>query len=141
MRYLSLLVVITLMGWTWSVAKRPNVLPENTHLVIQEDLRRVITEHILEAVPSAKSLQFDKFWTETLKENQIKASFTYSFEESGTSADSTARVGVSGFAILNRSKDEDSDYDVWNLDDIKFTDNSLVYKEGTIIKPSEGGHN
>lgn len=125
------------MWWSWSVIKAPALVPEDTHIGIQDDLKRVITEYIQENLPSAKDIRFDRFWTETLKESQVKASFAYSFED-GENADE-ARVGVEGHAILNRSKDDKSEYDVWSLDELYVLNNRINFKEGVTIKPAPAG--
>jgi hypothetical protein len=136
MRYVSLVFLVFLMWWTWSVIKAPSLLPEDTHIGIQEDLRRVITEYIKDNLPTAKDVRFEKFWTQTVKENQVKATFSYSFEDEAETGDKSARVGIEGNAILNRSKDQNSEYDVWSLDELTVLNNRITFKDGVTIHPS-----
>lgn len=139
MRYVSLVFIVFVMWWSWSVIKSPALLPENTHIGIQEDLRRVITEYITENLAGIKDLRFERFWTQTLKENQIKATFAYSFDDPSTTDAPGARVGVDGYAILNRAKDENSEFDVWNLDELYVLNNRVTFKEGITIRAAEDG--
>ena len=122
------------MWWSWSSINAPSLLPEDTHIGIQEDLRRVITDYIAENVQGAKDLRFEKFWTETIKDDQIKATFSYSFEDASPEGQSGARVGVYGHAILNRSAQGDSEYDVWNLDELFVQNNTVTFKEGLTVR-------
>jgi hypothetical protein len=136
MRYVSLVFLVILMWWSWSAIRTPSLLPEGTHVGIQEDLRRLISEYITENLEGAKDIRFEKFWTQTLKENQIKAVFAYSFLDNSGSLESGARVGVEGFAILNRSDKENSEFDVWNLDELNVENNRVVFENGTTIQGS-----
>lgn len=134
MRYISLVFLVFLMWWTWSVIKAPSLLSEDTHIGLQDDLRRVITEYIQENLAGATDIKFEKFWTQTLKENQVKATFAYSFDDAASAADSaTARIGVEGYAILNRVKEQDSDFDVWSLDELNVLNNRVIFKDGVIV--------
>lgn len=138
MRYLSLVFLVFTMWWTWSVIETPSALTEDTHVGIQEDLKRVITEYLQTNLTNVKDIQFEKFWTQTLEDNKVKASFSYSFEDAGEGDQpSDARIGIEGHAILNRQKAEDSEYDVWSLDELNVDSNKLTYKEGMIINSSE----
>ncbi len=133
MRYVSLVLIVLFMWWTWSVAKNPATLSEDVHVGLQEDLRRVITEYIQENLEGATDVRFEKFWTETLKDNQVKATFSYSFDEPAKGEASGARIGVEGYAILNRVKEQDSPYDVWSLDELTVQNNRVIFKDGVIV--------
>jgi hypothetical protein len=135
MKYLSLLFIVFLMWWSWGAIQSPTLLPEDTHIGIQEDLRRVISEYIQENMPTAQDLKFEKFWTETVKESQVKATFAYSFTDmSSETEEGTARVGVEGHAILNRSREENSEYDIWSLDELYVLNNKVTFQEGVTIR-------
>ena len=133
MRYVSLVFIVVLMWWSWQAIRAPSLLPEDTHVGIQEDLRRVISEYISENLEGAKDLRFEKFWTQALKENQIKAVFAYSFLDSSGDTES-ARVGVQGFAILNRSDKQDSEFDVWTLDELSIENNEVIFENGVTVR-------
>ena len=134
MRYICLIFVLFLMWWTCSVAHTPPLLTEDTHIGIQEDLKRVISDYISENLPNANNLIFEKFWTESLRENQVKAIFSYSFDDASQSSGTTiARVGIEGRAILNRIRQEDSDFDIWSLDELHVDNNKISFKDGLIV--------
>ena len=133
MKYLSLLVFIVAMYWTWGLVQDTPPVRESVHIGIQEDLKRIITEYIEKNLPTAHDIRFDKFWTEALKKNQVKASFLYSFDES-SEKEPAARISIEGYAILNRQKSDDPRYDVWSFDELFVLNNKVDFKEGLTIK-------
>lgn len=147
MRYLSLIAIVFLMWWSWTATKTPNLIPEDTHVGIQEDLKRVITDYVKDNLPNVKEVKFNKFWTQTLQENRVKAVFSYTFEDDGTGPavenqegntaqekKPAATVGVAGYAILNHSKQDNTEYDVWSLDELNVENNHIVFKDGSAIQ-------
>ena len=134
MKYFSLLFIVFLMWWSWAAIKTPALLPEETHVGIQADLQRVISEYIQENLPTAEDLRFEKFWTQAMGPTQVKATFAYSFTDTADSAENTARVGVEGHAILNRSAQPDSTFDVWSLDELYVLNNKINFQEGVTIR-------
>jgi hypothetical protein len=134
MRYVSLVFIVFVMWWTWAVIRTPSTLSEDTHVGIQDDLKRVITDYIQDNIKDVKNLRFEKFWTQTLKGDKVKATFAYSFEDGDASSDKTARIGVEGHAILNRTHDKGSEFDVWSLDELYVLNNRVTFKEGVTIR-------
>jgi len=136
MRHVSLVLIILSMWWSWSIIKTPSLLSEDTHIGIQEDLRRVITEYLEDNLPNVKNIRFDKFWTQTLKENKVKATFSYTFDEDNGAGGNSASVGVAGHAILNRQQEKNNEFDVWSLDELYVDNNSISFREGVTIIPN-----
>lgn len=137
MRYLSLIFIVFLMWWTWAAIRSPAALSEDTHIGLQEDLRRVISEYIKENLKDASNIRFERFWTQTVKENQVKATFSYYFDEGGDAAETNAaRIGVDGYAILNRAKEQNTGFDVWSLDELNILNNRVIFKEGMMVNGS-----
>ena len=128
MKYLSLLVFLFAMQWSWSLVHDPSNVSEHIHLGIQDDLKRIISEYIQENLPSSKNLRFERFWTEAIKQDRVKASFIYSFEDD-TEVVGPARVEIEGYAILNRDSTTDEEYDFWNFDELYILNNRIDFKE------------
>jgi len=127
MKYVSLLLLLYAMSYTWGLAHRKQAIPEQTHVGIQEDLKRVITDYIQENLPNSKNLIFKRFWTEPLSEEKVKASFVYSFEDANEQV-GEARVEISGQAILSR-QNETEETSIWSLDDLSVTSSQVDYKD------------
>ncbi len=149
MRYLSLFVIVALMWLTWSRSQNSAGLSETTHIGIQEDLKRLISEFVSEKIPSSSDLTFTKFWTEDLGQNKVKASFSYRFNEmrefpaedgKPTRAPESVIVEVSGSATLSNkpaTSANDAQYDIWQIESIDVDDNKVIYKDGMTIKANE----
>lgn len=135
MRYLSLGIFVLAMYFTWHLIEAPAAVPEATHVLIQEDLKRIISEKIQEDLPSATAIRFDRFWTENMTGDRVKASFIVSFDvpEEGESEEST-RHGIQGQYILTF----DPGANRWSGDG-KFEYTQITFKSGIIVHPSEQG--
>lgn len=129
MRYVSLLIFAVLMALSWKMIEAPAAVPEATHILIQEDLKRIISEKIAEDLPSAQAIQFDRFWTQNLKGDKVKASFLVSFDL--PDAAEPARHGIQGQYILTF----DEKTGQWSGDgDFEYT--QISFKNGVVITPS-----
>jgi len=135
MKYLSLLLIMLSMflSWKWASSSRP--VSEDVHAGIQQDLKRIIAEYIQQNLPSSKNLRFDRFWTESMNKNKVKATFLYSFEDSSAET-GEARVQVDGYAVLNRKdkSGEDEEYDIWSFDELFILNNQVEFKQPLEIR-------
>jgi hypothetical protein len=136
MKYVSLIFLIGVVAATWLVAKNDPGVSEASHLEIQKDLQRVITELIQQNAPEVTDIRFEKFWTQTLTSKQIKAVFAYSFNEGAEGTERSARIGIEGHAILNRMVDQSGMFELWGMDSLFIENNRIDFKEGLNIQPS-----
>lgn len=135
MKYLSLLLIVLSMFLSWKWLNSPRPIAEDVHVGIQQDLKRIITEYIQQNLPSSKNLRFERFWTESVDKNKVKASFLYSFEDTAAET-GEARVQIDGYAILNRqdAPDQEEDFDIWSFDELFILNNQVEFKEPIQIK-------
>jgi hypothetical protein len=131
MRYLSLGVFILMMYFSWHLIEAPAAVPEATHVLIQEDLKRIISEKIQEDLPAAADIKFDRFWTENLKGDRVKASFIVSFDVPENTNEEATRHGIQGQYILTF----DAAANRWSGDG-KFEYTQITFKTGVVVKPS-----
>lgn len=132
MKYLSLIVFLIALQWTWSFSHRPSDISESAHVGIQIDLKKIISDYITENLPTSRNLKFEKFWSEQLKKNVVKASFAYSFDDDDQES-GNARVLIEGYAILNRDSKADETFDYWNLDELYILNNKIDFKDPMLI--------
>ncbi|MCB9025820.1 MAG: hypothetical protein H6625_05850 [Bdellovibrionaceae bacterium] len=132
MKYLSLIILLLLVRWTWNLSQQVVVIPEETHLSLQDDLRTIITNYIQENLPSSQNLKFERMWTERATDNQVKATFAYSFDDPGEDT-APARIMIDGYAILNRKQQDDGEFEVWNFDELYILNNHIQFEEGEAI--------
>jgi Co/Zn/Cd efflux system component len=138
MKYLSLIVFLIALQWTWSFSHRPSNISESAHVGIQSDLKKIISDYITENLPTSRNLRFEKFWSEQLKKNKVKASFVYSFDDDDKESGS-ARVVIEGYAILNRDSKVDETFDYWNLDELYILNNKIDFKDPMLIDLQKDG--
>jgi Co/Zn/Cd efflux system component len=132
MKYLSLIVFLIALQWTWSFSHRPSNISESAHVGIQSDLKKIISDYVTENLPTSRNLRFEKFWSEQLKKNKVKASFVYSFDDEDQES-GNARVVIEGYAILNRDSKVDETFDYWNLDELYILNNKIDFKDPMLI--------
>lgn len=138
MKYLSLIVFLIALQWTWSFSHRPSNISESAHVGIQVDLKKIISDYITENLPTSRNLRFEKFWSEQLKKNVVKASFVYSFDDEDQES-GNARVVIEGYAILNRDSKVDETFDYWNLDELYILNNKIDFKDPMLIDLQKDG--
>ncbi|MBK8202071.1 MAG: hypothetical protein IPK68_07050 [Bdellovibrionales bacterium] len=138
MKYLSLIVFLIALQWTWSFSHRPSNISESAHVGIQSDLKKIISDYITENLPTSRNLRFEKFWSEQLKKNKVKASFVYSFDDEDQES-GNARVVIEGYAILNRDSKVDETFDYWNLDELYILNNKIDFKDPMLIDLQKDG--
>ena len=113
----------------------PRPVSESVHADIQNDLKNIIAEYVQKNLPDSRNLKFEKFWTETVTPNQVKASFVYSFDN--PDGGETAQVQIQGSAILNKV-DETAETVTWSFDQLSISDNKVTFTEPIQITAGTG---
>jgi hypothetical protein len=138
MKYIGILSLVALLSWSWWIIHHEVAVPQQVHVGIQQDLKKIIADYIQQNLPNSKDLRFDRFWTQTLNKDRVKASFLYSFDDT-TNDQSHARVQIDGYAILNRDKGEsDEQKDTWSFDELYIMNNQIEFKDPLVINPGKG---
>lgn len=134
MKYLSVLLFLGLMYWTWDLSRSETPISQQVHVGIQDELKRLISDYIQQNLPTSHDLRFDRFYTEAMDEkNKVKANFTYSFEDDSAEIGGT-RVQIEGFAVLNRLSETDKKSD-WSFDELTILNNEVNFKDPIKITP------
>ncbi|MBX7231199.1 MAG: hypothetical protein K1X29_03840 [Bdellovibrionales bacterium] len=135
MKYFSLIIILFMMGLSWRIHHFNFSLTEQTHMELQDELKKLITDYVQQQLPNSQNLQFNRFWTETVNNKKIKASFIYSFEDDDDDI-GKAQVEIEGYAILNQT-DEHSSRVSWSLDTLVVSNNNIEFKEPLTVKAGE----
>jgi hypothetical protein len=136
MKIVSVIFFTVALIGTWYMAHSNRPISEAMHASIQTDLKRVITEYVQKNLPESKNLRFDKFWTETVKKDRVKASFVYTFEDT-TQGGEPAEIEVDGTAILNKVE-ETAESSTWSFDELQISDNKVNFTEPIQITAAHG---
>lgn len=126
MKIVSVLIFGAALIGSWALVHAPRPVAESVHVGIQNDLKNIIAEYVQKNLPDSKNLRFEKFWTETVKKDQVKASFVYTFDNMDGGED--AQVEINGSAILNKV-DETPETVTWSFDQLTISDNKVTFSE------------
>lgn len=131
MKYLSTVTLILALAVTWKAATAVPLVPVSIHNDLQLDIARIIETAIVQQVPNADNLKFQRLYSETLSPTSVRANFSYSFEipDSGNSTTSL----VEGSALVER---DPANADNWILKKVDVGTSSLVFNEGIVITPT-----
>lgn len=139
MKFLSLILFIVALVWTWGIIHSVPKVSFETHVGIHDNLAVYIQEALAAKRPEAKDFQIHRLWTEETKADngELKAHFTYSFSEE---ADKT-RSTIQGWAILEAIKEADGQPiepgTKWRVKEVQPTSDSVTFEEGTTVKAKE----
>lgn len=127
MKIVSVVVFAFALVSTWALVHNPRPVAQSVHVGIQNDLKNIIAEYVQKNLPESKNLRFEKFYTETLKKSQVKATFVYSFDDK-TENGEPAKVQIEGSAILNKI-DETPETVTWSFDQLTIQDNNVTFTD------------
>lgn len=137
MKYLSVIVFIGLMSWTWAKIHGEAPVSFETHAAIQSKLAVLLQEAIQQKKPEAAELVVERVWTEDMTNGHVKAHFVYSFSETASADASSAKTTVNGEGLLERMPDDGSGFDRWSLKEIKTTNNAVLFEQEMIVTPED----
>ena len=120
------------MKFTWGMANKVPVVSIETHKLIQSELKDIIYQVLIQYRPLATDLRFQTIWTEKLSDNQLKAHFTYSFNDSDEQDGESVEQTQEGEVTLNRISQDQG----WSLDEVVVSRQVLQFKKGIVITPS-----
>lgn len=136
MKIVSVVTFALALSLTWVLAHARRPVAESVHVGIQADLKRIISEYVQKNLPESKNLRFQKFWTETINKDKVRAYFVYSFEDS-TSDGEAAEVEIDGSAVLNKI-DETPEASTWSFDELRILDTKVSFSEPVQILSRPG---
>jgi hypothetical protein len=135
MKYLSPIVFVALLIWSWNLVHSLSGIAYETHFSIQERMAEVIQMVIKQKRPEATNLKITRLWTETLDDQKVKLIFEYNYSETATDGEVSER-SISGEAILIKTE-ETEQREVWTIEKVQPNHDELVFMEGLTIKSDE----
>jgi hypothetical protein len=133
-KIVSLIVFAVALIWTWNIIHNSQPIGFETHSGIQQKLAELIKQTIASKKPNAKDLQVTRLWTEPMTDNKVRAVFAYKFTEAADGEEATEQ-SIEGEAILHREASDSTDVDNWTLQEVKTTNDVLIFSEGSKITP------
>ena len=137
MKYISLIVFVAALIWTWHLVNRESVVSFETHSGNQEKLGNLITETIKTKRPNASEIKIQKIWTEAVDENHVKAFFIYTFKDNSDAGLVTSEI--KGEGLLEHQPADGSGNDRWSLTKVHTSNDAIQFDEALIISGSASG--
>lgn len=135
MRYLSLLFLVFLVGWSYALSHRPRDISVEVHGFLVQELKSVMTDFLKEKVQGVQNIQFYQVYTEVVKPGeQLLAYVKYSYESPTTDGELTREVREGEFDLV--SKDRGA---TWEPKARNFRDLNLEFLEEMKIVPGSSG--
>lgn len=135
MKYLGLIFFAAMLIVTRSWTHQAQTNEQEFHSGVQTKLKGFISDYIQQNLPNSKNLKFEKFWTEPVSDDLIKARFSYSFEDENET-DGSAKIFIDGAATLNRIQNENGE-SVWSFNELQILNNTIDFKDGILIRPGD----
>jgi len=136
MKIVSVVLFAVALIASWRLVHVTPPVPEAMHVGIQNDLKNIIAEYVQKSLPNSKNLRFEKFWTEAVKKDKVKATFVYTFEDPSQDNGNT-EIEITGTAMLDRGE-ETSDNVTWNLNQLNIQDSAVQFEEPIHITADKG---
>ena len=136
MKIVSVAVFAAALIGTWVLVHATPMVSESMHVGIQNDLKTIISDYVQKNLPSSKNLRFEKFWTESVKKDQVRATFVYSFEDPSAENGDTV-IEIAGSAMLNKGE-ETAQSVTWNLNSLQIKDSHVDFQEPIQITAGKG---
>ena len=137
MKYVSLVIFVAALAWTWSVIHSEASVPFETHSAIQEQLASHIIEKIKAQRPNATDILVEKMWTEILSPDKLKAHFAYSFKENLESGAAISKI--TGEGMLVHEGEDAEGRPRWVFTKGPASSNAIQFDDTTVITGSPNG--
>jgi hypothetical protein len=131
MKYLSILLLLVVMRWTWSLATTDRAFSLENHRNLETEVERIITDDIHERQPDARDIEFSQLYTEVVQpEKTIKVHFRYAFNAPSSDGQVTHQT-FTGDLLLN----SDDSGTTWKKTHISLHQPLLRFKNATKVAP------
>lgn len=93
MKYIALLAVLLMMGWTWQMAQAEREFGVAESREMEAEIETVIRDQIMAERPGVKSVTFQKLFTEILESGRLmQVHARYTIEEETKGSDTTRQL-------------------------------------------------
>ncbi|MCM2280482.1 MAG: hypothetical protein NDI61_01395 [Bdellovibrionaceae bacterium] len=129
MKYISLVIMIVLMAWTWSAANSTRHYGLQESGAMETEIETVIVDYIRTQRPTLKSVNFRQLFTEVVRpDEEIRAHMKYSIVDSAANGDLVEQQ-FQGTLLLVKSKQDQT----WRSAAINIQSPLVEFKEGAQI--------
>jgi hypothetical protein len=134
-QFVSLIVFIGTMIWTWSLFNSDAAVSLETHAGIQSKFITLIEKSVRTSAPTVTGFEILSMHTKNIDDRQVSAHFSYRYKEQLTEGESATQV-LSGEARLVRALSEDPESDRWLVQSVKTEGQQVDFQQGLTVDPS-----
>lgn len=102
---------------------------------LRRGLSEQLTQSIVKARPDAYNIEVKEFWTETVTAGEVKASFTFEFDEPDSDGN-LVHIEKSASAVVTKVSNKQGTQ-TWSADKINLEGQVIIFKEGLTITEGE----
>ena len=133
MKFLSWILIVLLMSWTFQASKTSQALPVAQHGYLVEELKTMIVDYLVNNVENVQNIDFQRFFTEiVVPQENIPAYVKYSYESTTESGALTREVREGEFDLFSTDGGQ-----TWEPNAKNFRGLNLEFLEGLRVTPGE----
>lgn len=133
MKYISVLIVVGLMVWTWSLATANRGVSLETQKGLEADVEQIIRTQILQKDASVTDIIFRQLYTEVIKpREQVRAHYRYVIKAPTQAGDATNEMRE-GSALLTSTDGGQT----WMISDVENKGASVEFQNGSRVSPKD----
>lgn len=119
---------------TWGLFQGEGALvAESVHMEIRRGMSEQLTQAIIKARPEAYNVEVLDFWTEAVTEKEIKAHFSFEFEEE-SSLGGESKIQKKASAVIRKIETEEEESQVWRAEELNLEGQIIQFKKGLTIE-------
>ena len=136
MKILTYIILAAALYISWGLFNGSGALvSEAVHMELRRGLSEQLTQSIVAARPEAFNIEVKEFWTETVSADEVKASFTFEFDEPDSDGN-LVHIEKKASAVVTRVSNK-SGVQTWSADKLNLEGQVIVFKEGLTITEGE----
>jgi hypothetical protein len=136
MKILFYIILAAALYVSWGLFNGEGALvSEAVHMELRRGLSEQLTQSIVKARPDAYNIEVKEFWTETVTAGEVKASFTFEFDEPDSDGN-LVHIEKSASAVVTKVSNKQGTQ-TWSADKINLEGQVIIFKEGLTITEGE----
>lgn len=135
-RVLGIIVLVIALVWSWVIFYGPkgDGVSEETMVQIQDNLQDQIYQVLQKRPEPIENVKFEKFWTEEINSQTVKAHFVVTYEE--PLSDDKGLITRKGSMVLTKLDETDQEQ-VWVAESVDIDGEQISFETGIRFSPTE----
>jgi|GEM_PF-3519535 len=132
MKILTYIILAAALFISWKLFTGEGALvPEAVHMELRRGLSEQLTQAIVKERTEAYNIEVKEFWTETVSADEVKANFTFEFDEPDSDGN-LVHIEKKASAVVTKVSTAEG-VQTWSADELNLEGQLLQFKEGLTI--------